>query len=97
MAAQVQQWLRKYKCTHGRPLRFAVVHHFSTHNLLLRYWLASAGADPERDIETVVVPPEPVVDALSAGRIDGFCAGAPWGEVAQAAVAGRILLGSSST
>ena len=85
-------WLREQR----DPPRFAVVHAYSTHNLLLRYWLALAGADPERDIDTVVVPPEQVVEALAGGRIAGFCAGAPWGEVAQACGAGRIALGTSS-
>jgi two-component system, oxyanion-binding sensor len=36
------EWLHAQRT---RP-RFAVVHAFSTHNLLLRYWLASGGADP---------------------------------------------------
>ena len=85
-------WLRTQTV---RP-RFAVVHAFSTHNLLLRYWLASAGADPDRDIETVVIPPEQVVDALAAGSITAFCAGAPWGDVAETQGAGRILLGTSA-
>jgi NitT/TauT family transport system ATP-binding protein/nitrate/nitrite transport system substrate-binding protein len=85
------EWLRAQTT---KP-RFAVVHAFSTHNLLLRYWLASGGADPDRDIETVVIPPEDVVAALAAGAIAGFCAGAPWGDVAEAQGAGRILLGTS--
>lgn len=76
--------------------RFAVVHAFSTHNLLLRYWLASGGADPDRDIETVVIPPENVVEALAVGTITGFCAGAPWGDVAERKGAGRILTGTSA-
>lgn len=86
------EWLRTQTV---RP-RFAVVHAFSTHNLLLRYWLASSGANPDRDIETVVIPPEQVVDSLAAGRITGFCAGAPWGDVAERQGAGRILLGTSA-
>ena len=77
-----------------RP-RFAVVHAFSTHNLLLRYWFASGGVDPDRDIETVVIPPENVVEALAAGTITGFCAGAPWGDVAEREGAGRVLIGTS--
>ncbi|HEY4041281.1 MAG TPA: CmpA/NrtA family ABC transporter substrate-binding protein [Rhodopila sp.] len=85
------EWLRGQST---KP-RFAVVHAFSTHNLLLRYWLASGGADPDRDIETVVIPPENVVAALAAGSIAGFCAGAPWGDVAEAGRAGRILIGTS--
>jgi NitT/TauT family transport system ATP-binding protein/nitrate/nitrite transport system substrate-binding protein len=44
----------------------------------------------------VVVPPEDVVTALAAGRIAGFCAGAPWGEVAAACGAGHVLLGTSA-
>jgi ABC-type nitrate/sulfonate/bicarbonate transport system substrate-binding protein len=88
---QLLEWLR----AQATKPRFAVVHAFSTHNLLLRYWLASGGADPDRDIETVVIPPEDVVDALAAGNIAGFCAGAPWGDVAEARQAGRILLGTS--
>jgi ABC-type nitrate/sulfonate/bicarbonate transport system substrate-binding protein len=78
----------------GRP-RIAVVHRFSTHNLLLRYWLSLSGVDPDRDIETVVVPPEQVVPALATGQIAGFCAGAPWGVEAEMAGAGTVLLGTS--
>lgn len=92
----VLDWLRSYRRDNLRPPRFAVVHRFSTHNLLLRYWLATAGADPDRDVETVVVPPEQVAVALADGRIEGFCAGAPWGEVASEAGIGRVLLGSSA-
>jgi two-component system, oxyanion-binding sensor len=78
----------------GRP-RIAVVHQFSTHNLLLRYWLSLTGVDPDRDIETVVVPPEQVVTALAQGQIAGFCAGAPWGVTAELAGIGSALLGTS--
>jgi len=78
----------------GRP-RIAVVHRFSTHNLLLRYWLSLTGVDPDQDIETVVVPPEQVVPALASGQIAGFCAGAPWGVTAEMAGAGSVLLGTS--
>ena len=85
-------WLR----ARPAPPRFAVVHVWSTHNLLLRYWLAAGGGDPDRDLVTVVVPPEQVVDALAAGRIEGFCAGAPWGDVAAARGVGRVLLGTSA-
>ncbi|MGA3398592.1 MAG: CmpA/NrtA family ABC transporter substrate-binding protein [Acetobacteraceae bacterium] len=85
-------WLRDQ----ASPPRFAVVHVFSTHNLLLRHWLAACGVDPDRDIETVVVPPERVVAALEAGQIAGFCAGAPWGDYAAETGAGRVLLGSSA-
>jgi ABC-type nitrate/sulfonate/bicarbonate transport system substrate-binding protein len=85
-------WLRPQVV---RP-RFAVVDAFSTHNLLLRYWFASGGVDPDRDIETVVVSPEDAVEALAEGSITGFCAGAPWGDVAERRGVGRILICTSA-
>ena len=84
-------WLRDLPA----PPRFAVVHAFSTHNLLLRYWLAASGVDPDRAIQTVVIPPEEVEQALAQGRIAGFCAGAPWGELAEQRGSGEVLLGTS--
>ena len=89
--ARLLAWLARQP---GRP-RIGVVHRFSTHNLLLRYWLALTGVDPDRAIETVVVPPQQVVEALADGKIAGFCAGAPWGLAAAASGAGRVLLGTS--
>ncbi|MGH8353553.1 MAG: CmpA/NrtA family ABC transporter substrate-binding protein [Pseudomonas sp.] len=50
-----------------------------THALWLYYWLASQGIHPLEDVNTVVVPPSQMVAHLQAGRIDGFCAGEPWG------------------
>lgn len=66
----------------GKRLRIAVVHVFSTHNLLLRYWLAAAGVEPDIDVEICVLPPAEMVGGLAAGAIDGFCVGAPWAQVA---------------
>jgi NitT/TauT family transport system ATP-binding protein/nitrate/nitrite transport system substrate-binding protein len=76
----------------GRKPRLAVVHAFSTHDLLLRFWLAQSGLDPDRDVEITVLPPPEMPASLAAGRIDGFCAGAPWGQVASQAGAGFIAI-----
>lgn len=72
----------------GRNMTLGVVHAYSTHNLLLRYWLATAGIEAGRDVKLTVVPPARAVDALITGHTAGFCAGAPWGEVARRAGAG---------
>ena len=85
-------WLREQPA----PPRFAVVHVFSTHNLLFRHWLAMSGIDPDRAVDTVVVPPQRVTQLLADGEIIGFCASAPWGDHAAAFGAGRVLLGSSA-
>lgn len=66
----------------GRKLRLAVVHRYSSHNYMLRYWLAASGCAPDRDVEIVVVPPPLIADALAMGDIDGSCVGEPWNSVA---------------
>jgi len=66
------------KAAGGEPLVFAHVYPFSCHNYLLRYWLASAGINPDQDVILVVIPPPLMVKALAAGQIDGFCVGEPW-------------------
>lgn len=73
------------------PLSFAMVYPFSCHNYELRYWLASAGIHPDRDVRLVVVPPPLMGDALNAGQIDGFCVGEPWNSLAVAAGTGVIV------
>ena len=82
--------------TSGEPaLRFGIVHRFSSHNYILRYWLAFAGIDPDRDVQLTIVPPPLMADALAADELDGFIVGEPWSSVAVAAGTGRIVaLGS---
>lgn len=55
-----------------------MVHPSSMHNLLLRYWLASGGIDPDKDVNLTVIPPPQMVSNLKAGNIDGYCSGEPW-------------------
>ena len=61
-----------------RRLTFAMVSHFSSHNVLLRNWLIAGGIDPEQDIRLVPLPPTQMASSLKAGLIDGFCVGEPW-------------------
>ncbi|GAA0597625.1 CmpA/NrtA family ABC transporter substrate-binding protein [Caenispirillum bisanense] len=63
----------------GRPpLSFATVFPFSSHTYELRLWLASAGIDPDRDVNLGVVAPARMVESLASGWIDGYCVGEPW-------------------
>ena len=61
-----------------RQHRMGLVHPSSMHNLLLRYWLASGGIDPDRDLSLQSIPPAQMVVDLQGGTIDGFCVGEPW-------------------
>jgi len=56
----------------------AAVHPASMQHLLLRYWLASGGIDPDRDVTVTMVPPAQMVSTLRSGAIDGYCVGEPW-------------------
>lgn len=77
----------------GRPtLTFGVVYPFSIHNYAFRYWMAGAGVDPERDVRLVVVPPQRTAERLGSGEIDGFCAGAPWSDLASALGVGEVVV-----
>lgn len=69
-------------------LTFGVVFPFSSHFLLLRQWLASAGLRPNEDVRVAVVPPAQMFRNLEAGTIDGYCAGEPWNSIAVRAGAG---------
>lgn len=85
----------KERAASARKLRFGVVHRYSSHNYMLRYWLAACGCDPDRDVEIVVVPPPAVADAFTAGEIDGSCVGEPWNSLAVEREAAVIIATTS--
>jgi nitrate/nitrite transport system ATP-binding protein len=64
--------------TSDRVHSLAVVHPASMQNLMLRYWLASGGIDPDQDVNLVVIPPPQMVANLISNNIDGYCVGEPW-------------------
>lgn len=64
----------------GQEHRIGMVHPSSMHNLLLRYWLASGGIDPDLDVNLQTIPPAQMVVDLKNDTIDGFCVGDPWNQ-----------------
>jgi nitrate/nitrite transport system substrate-binding protein len=76
------------------PMTFAMVFPLSNHNYQLRYWMAAAGIDPDKDVELVVIPPPQMVDSLAARQIDGYCVGEPWNEHAVRTGIGRTVITS---
>lgn len=63
-----------------KGFRFAVPFDYSIHNFLLRYYVAEAGLDPDRDIQIRVVPPPEMVANLRAGNIDGYLGPDPFNQ-----------------
>jgi len=62
----------------GKELKCAVTFPGGNHDLWMRYWLASLGIDPNKDIETIVVPPPQMVANMKAGNMQAFCVAEPW-------------------
>ncbi|MBJ7437893.1 MAG: ABC transporter substrate-binding protein [Sphingopyxis sp.] len=79
----------------GKPLRFGVVHRYSSHNYMLRYWLAGVGIRPDIHIDIVVTSPPFAADALAAGEVDGICVGEPWNSIAVERGVGHIALATA--
>ncbi len=62
----------------GNYLRFAHTFKGGNSDLMLRYWLAAGGIDPNKDVISLVVPGSQLVPNIRVNNIDGFCVGDPW-------------------
>ncbi|MEO7192440.1 MAG: CmpA/NrtA family ABC transporter substrate-binding protein [Vicinamibacterales bacterium] len=62
----------------GDPLTFAMTFPPGTHAMWIRYWLASGGIHPDRDISLITIPPAQMVANMKVDKMDGFCVGEPW-------------------
>ena len=63
-----------------KGFKFGIPFDFSMHNYLLRYYLAEAGLDPDRDVQLRAVPPPEMVANLRAENIDGFLGPDPFNQ-----------------
>jgi nitrate/nitrite transport system substrate-binding protein len=62
----------------GRPLTFAMTFPTGTHAMWTRYWLASGGIHPDKDVSLITIPPAQMVANMRVDKMDGFCVGEPW-------------------
>ena len=79
----------------GRKPVFAQTFPTGTHAMWLNYWLAANEVHPLADIESVVIPPPQMPEALAQGELDGFCAGEPWHAVAERNHSGKTIISTS--
>lgn len=75
-----------------RGFKIGVPFPFSMHNLLLRYYLASGGLDPDTDVQIFPVPPPDSVAKMIAGEIDAMLMPDPFNQRAVFEEAGFIHL-----
>ena len=97
-AAALKPVVAKFKAD-GKPFKMGMVFPVSTHNYVLRYWLAAGGLNPGfylpgdtagttgAEVLLSVTPPPQMPATLEAGTINGYSVGEPWN---QAAVAKKI-------
>jgi nitrate/nitrite transport system substrate-binding protein len=62
----------------GQPMAFAMTFPPGTHAMWMRYWLASGGINPDKDVSLIVIPPAQMVANMKVDKMDGFCVGEPW-------------------
>ncbi|MBD0337550.1 MAG: ABC transporter substrate-binding protein, partial [Cyanobacteria bacterium Co-bin13] len=55
-----------------RGFKIGVPFPYSMHNLLIRYYLATGGLNPDTDVQIVAVPPPDSVAKMTAGEIDAM-------------------------
>lgn len=77
-----------------RKWTFATVNPYSSHLILLFQWLNKHLKSQIGEIEIVFLPPQLFPDLLEQGMIDGYCAGEPWGTVAEKGDIGWIATNS---
>lgn len=97
-AATLKPVLARFKAE-GKPFKMGMVFPVSTHNYILRYWLAAGGLNPGfylpgdtagttgAEVQLSVTPPPQMPATLEAGTIEGYSVGEPWN---QASVAKKI-------
>src|SRR6186713_1701866 len=75
--AQIKPLADKAKAD-GEPLTFAMTFPPGTHAMWIRYWLASGGVHPDKDVNLITIPPAQMVANMKVDKMDGFCVGEPW-------------------
>lgn len=64
-----------------KEVTFAMTFPGGTHDIWLRYWLATAGVS-QKTSRIITIPPPQMVANMKVGNMDGYCVGEPWNGVA---------------
>lgn len=76
-ASDLKPYVDKAKAAND-PLTFAMTFPPGTHAMWLRYWLASGGIDPDKDVNLITIPPPQMIANMKVDKMDGYCVGEPW-------------------
>jgi len=64
----------------GKEVKVAMTFPGGTHDLWIRYWMAAGGINPDKDVQTIVVPPPQMVANMKVGTMEAFCVCEPWND-----------------
>lgn len=102
-AAALKPVVAKFN-SEGKPFKMGMVFPVSTHNYVLRYWLAAGGLNPGyylpgdtagvtgAEVQLSVTPPPQMPATLEAGTIEGFSVGEPWNQATVAKNVGHPII-----
>jgi len=102
-ASLLKPVVAKFKAE-GKPFKMGMVFPVSTHNYILRYWLAAGGLNPGfylpgdtagttgAEVQLSVTPPPQMPATLEAGTIEGFSVGEPWNQASLAKKVGHPII-----
>jgi len=55
-----------------KGMTIGIPYDYSNHNLILRYYLASGGVNPDTDVKLLILPPPDAIAQMATGQIDAF-------------------------
>ncbi|MEM9218713.1 MAG: CmpA/NrtA family ABC transporter substrate-binding protein [Cyanobacteria bacterium P01_F01_bin.150] len=55
-----------------KGMTIGIPYDYSNHNLILRYYLATGGINPDKDVKLLILPPPDAIAKLKAEQIDAF-------------------------
>ena len=73
-----RDFFKEYEKKNGREFRAAYTFPKANQEFWIRYWLASAGVDPDKEVSLLTVPAAETVAGMRNGTMDLFSTGDPW-------------------
>lgn len=71
-------YIKSFPKDKGRKFKAAFTFPKANQDFWIRYWLASGGIDPDKDIDLLAVPPAETMQGMRTGSMDAFSTGDPW-------------------
>jgi bicarbonate transport system substrate-binding protein len=71
-------FFEKFNQKEGRKFRAAYTFPKANQEIWIRYWLAAAGVNPDKEVELLKVPAPETLQGMKNGTMEAFSTGDPW-------------------